>query len=105
VTLDELREQGFGEVDAEALALLTRDGEESYELHVLRIAHAPGPAGRLARSVKLADLDDHVAQAWTLGDPPYGWARHHIASAAARDLAVPEPVGVQLAERRVHGHE
>ena len=36
--------------------------DESYE-HVLRVVRAPGPAGRLARLVKLADLDDHLAHA------------------------------------------
>jgi hypothetical protein len=64
--------------------LLTRQAGESYELYILRIAYAPGAAGRLARVVKLADLDDHVARPWDPGDPPYAWARRHIAVGMAR---------------------
>jgi hypothetical protein len=81
-TLEELRRQGLGDVEAEALSLLTRPDAASYEDYVLRIAYAPGPAGRLARIVKLADLDDHLARRWTPGDPPYGWARRHIVNAS-----------------------
>lgn len=95
VTLNELCEQGLGAVDAAALALLTRLDEESYEAHALRIAHAPGPAGHLARRVKLADLDDHLARAWACGDPPYGWARHHLRGAVAREDAAPAPAAVR----------
>ena len=79
--------------DSNALELLTRREGESYELHVLRIAHAPGAAGRLARAIKLADLDDHLAQPWACGDPPYGWARRHVANAAPATSAV-HPHGV-----------
>jgi hypothetical protein len=82
--LEELREQGLSAVDCEALALLTRAPDESYELHALRIAHAAGAAGQRARTVKLADLDDHLKRSWADGDPPYGWARHHLRNAAAR---------------------
>src|SRR5881398_723068 len=72
-SLEDLRAGGLDAVDADALGLLTRGDGESYELHALRIAHAPGAAGRRARMVKLADLDDHLAHSWTCGDPPYGW--------------------------------
>ncbi|MGZ4233854.1 MAG: hypothetical protein ACXVVQ_20835 [Solirubrobacteraceae bacterium] len=82
-TLDELREQGLGDVDGEVLGLLTRGDGESYELHVLRLAYAPGVSGRVARTVKLADLDDHLARPWACGDPPYAWAHRHVANAAA----------------------
>jgi hypothetical protein len=34
--------------------------------------------------VKLADLDDHLARPWDPGDPPYAWARRHIAVGRAR---------------------
>jgi hypothetical protein len=84
VTLDQLRQCGLTPVEAEALMLLTRDADESYELYVLRIAYAPGPGGRLARAVKLADLDDHLKRVWANGDPPYGWARHHVGNAVER---------------------
>ena len=67
-----------------ALELLTRQAGESFELYILRIAYARGAAGRLARVVKLADLDDHLTRAWVDGDPPYAWARRHIAVGCAR---------------------
>ena len=70
-----------------ALELLTRTPGESYELYVLRIAHAEGRTGRLARAVKVADLEDHlqISGDHSLpGDPPYGWARRQIAIAQER---------------------
>jgi hypothetical protein len=83
-TTTELRGHGLTGVELAALDLLTRQAGESYELHILRIAYAPGAAGRLARVVKLADLDDHVARPWDPGDPPYAWARRHVAVGTAR---------------------
>ena len=83
-TTAELRGHGLTGVELAALDLLTRQAGESYELYILRIAYAPGAAGRLARVVKLADLDDHVARPWDPGDPPYAWARRHIAVGMAR---------------------
>jgi hypothetical protein len=83
-TAAELRDQGLSAVELAALHLLTRTAGESYELYVLRIAYAPGAAGRLARTVKLADLDDHIARGWVPGAPPYEWARRHIAVGAVR---------------------
>jgi hypothetical protein len=88
---DELLAHGLTQVESAALALLTRAPGESYELHALRIVHAGGPEGRLAREVKLADLDDHLRDApYEQGDPPYAWARHHVVSARRRrDLEPP----------------
>ena len=69
----------------EVLGLLTRGEDERFELHMLRIAHAPGPAGEVARAIELAELDDLLARSaadplrWDL--PPYAWARRHIAGA------------------------
>jgi hypothetical protein len=80
----ELREQGLTDIERAALQLLTRGRDESYELYVLRVAFARGEAGRLARIVKLADLDDHIAHAWVPGRPPYEWARRHVAFAVDR---------------------
>ncbi|HSD77092.1 MAG TPA: hypothetical protein VLA98_06790, partial [Solirubrobacteraceae bacterium] len=81
-TLEDLRARGLTDVEAEALSLLTRGGDEGYDLHTLRIAHAPGPAGTLARTVKLADLDDHLAftDPRDMHAPPYSWARSHVAA-------------------------
>jgi hypothetical protein len=80
----ELGDQGLTPVELAALRLLTRLPDESYEMHVLRIAYAGHDAGRLARTVKLADLDEHIGHEWVPGDPPYEWARRHIAVGAAR---------------------
>jgi hypothetical protein len=80
-----LRDEGMTELEEEALGLLTRTEDERFELHMLRIAHAPGPAGDVARAIALAELDDLLAQSaedplrWDL--PPYAWARRHIAAA------------------------
>ncbi len=89
----DLAPRGLTADEREALELLTRRREECYEAHTLRIAHARGPAARVARMVKLADLDDHLAQRWAPGDPPYGWARGHIENAIARLDRDPLPPG------------
>lgn len=84
-TADELFAQGLTPDELAALDLLTRSGDESYELHALRIAWAAGDAGELARCVKLADLTDHLSHASTLDDaPPYAWALRHIRAAQER---------------------
>ena len=82
---DDLIQQGLSPVEFAALELLTRSPEESFELYVLRIAHAAGPAGDLARVVKLADLDDHLTHdEMPAGAPPYDWGRRHIVVARGR---------------------
>jgi hypothetical protein len=84
-SLEELESGGLSPVEAEAVRLLTRDPAESFELHALRVAYAAGPQGRLARTVKVADIDDHLRH-----DPvgsatrPYGWARRHITNCQQR---------------------
>jgi hypothetical protein len=78
----DLSRQGLTAVELAALELLTRTPEELYDLYALRIAYAPGEEGRLARTVKLADLDDHLTHHQPPdGAPPYAWARRHISSA------------------------
>jgi hypothetical protein len=75
----DLKARGLTPLELRALRLLTRDPEESFELHALEIAYAQGPEGRLARIVKLADIDDHLANdPEHLNTRPYGWARRHI---------------------------
>jgi hypothetical protein len=49
---------GMTPAELGALELLTRAEGEQYDLYVRRIARAPGPAGDLARRVKVADLAD-----------------------------------------------
>jgi hypothetical protein len=88
----QLRGKDLSRTELEALELLTHGAGESYEVYVRRIADAPGPAGRLARTVKLADLDDHLAHASIPADaPPYAWARRQLVNARPRSIdATPE---------------
>jgi hypothetical protein len=83
----ELSRQGLTPVERAALEVLTRTPGESYELYVLRVAWAGGEAGELARTVKLADLDDHLGHEVPDTAPPYGWARRHIVVASERCAA------------------
>jgi hypothetical protein len=81
----ELEASGLTQVELEALWLLTRAPADSFEVHALRIAHAKGPEGRLARMVKLADIEDHLADNGDRTNTrPYGWARRHIATCQER---------------------
>jgi hypothetical protein len=75
---EELVALGVDPVELEAIRLLTRGATETFEAHALRIAYAKGEAGRLAREVKLADIDDHVVR--DQSTRPYQWARCHIAN-------------------------
>jgi hypothetical protein len=76
-----------------AVQLLTRHPDESFEAHALRIAYAKGPAGRLARMVKLADIDDHVSRrGGSASRRPYGWARCHVVASRARFDSPPAPL-------------
>jgi hypothetical protein len=86
-TTRELEAQGLTPGELAALRLLTRQPSESYELHMLRIAHAGGDAGYVAREVELADLDDHLRESYFVGAPPYAWARRHIMSQYQRERA------------------
>ena len=84
-SLDDLHERGLTPTERAALDLVTRRDGETFERHVLRIADADGPAGAIARSVKLADLDDHIGLARDAsGAPPYKWARRHVLASQHR---------------------
>src|SRR4051794_17017311 len=87
---DELLSHGLTAAESGALSLLAHATSESFELHALRIVHARGPEGRLARAVMLADLEDHLREdGYVVGDPAYAWARHHSGAARGRLDAVP----------------
>jgi hypothetical protein len=93
----ELIERGLAPVELAAVELLTRDPGESFEAHALRIAHAEGVAGALARRVKIADLEDHLRHAsMPPGAPPYAWARAHMRAVQARRGELPQ-VGLRAA--------
>jgi hypothetical protein len=82
-----LRAEDLSRIEREALDLLTHAPSEPYEAYVRRIADAPGPAGLLARIVKLADLADHLARPAIPADaPPYAWARQPLVSAQNRPV-------------------
>jgi hypothetical protein len=81
----ELRARGLTGEELDALELLTRRPSEPYMRYAERIAEARGVSGRLARLVKLADLDDHLAhRPAPPGAPPYGRAHRRISRAHAR---------------------
>jgi hypothetical protein len=88
----DLEAEGVMPVELQAVQLLTRDPDESFEAHTLRIAYAQGPEGRLARAVKLADIDDHLSRKGSIpSHRPYGWARRHVAGCRARFDSPPPP--------------
>jgi hypothetical protein len=75
----DLRTRGLTDTEDVALQLLTHGGAETYDAYVRRITGAGGRAGWIARAVKLADLDDHLAHAEIPpGAPPYRWARRRV---------------------------
>ena len=95
-----LRGKGLPRTEQEALELLTHAPGEPYEAYIRRIADTPGPAGSLARVVKLADLEDHLAHASIPPDAPrYAWARKRLL--AARDQAVQSAPGTPSRRRRL----
>jgi (p)ppGpp synthase/HD superfamily hydrolase len=76
---EQLRRLGLNNHESCVLALLTRRPKESYKRYVMRIARAPGEPGRIARTIKLADLDDHLRQRRVAARAPdYAWARQTI---------------------------
>lgn len=74
-----LRAFGLTRAEEVTLELLTRASTEPYEQYISRIACASARPGELARTVKLADLEDHLGHARIPpGAPPYAWARQHV---------------------------
>jgi hypothetical protein len=83
--------------------LLTRAPETAYMDYVVTIARADGDAGQIARMVKLADLDDHLAHGWEpSGAPPYAWARRCVANHMSGGACTP-PAMVVRAGRDIDG--
>ena len=93
LTIGQLRARGMSSTELSALVLLTRSRDADYRHYVQRIADAPGPPGALARIVKLADLEDHLANPSSASSspPPYAWARRAILRARPQTAtAMPE---------------
>lgn len=89
----DLEAEGVTPLELQAVQLLTRHPNESFEAHTLRIAHAKGPEGRLARTVKLADIDDHLSRGGRIASHrPYGWARRYVAACRVRSDSPPAPL-------------
>lgn len=61
VTAEDLRRWGVSEEDLIILDLLTRRDGETYNEFIERIACAPGETGKLAREIKLADIEDNLS--------------------------------------------
>ena len=77
MTEQELIREGVTGDEVVAVELLTRTtgaGDDAYLGYIERIASAPGRSGRLAREVKLADLEDRLQNPSARDDdwaPPY----------------------------------
>ena len=69
--MEEVRELGLNEIELAVLIPLTRRPDETCRAYVMRIARADRKAGRIARAVKLADLDDHLRQRRVGRHPDY----------------------------------
>jgi hypothetical protein len=85
----QLRARGLSSEELAALELLTRKGAGAgpYRTHIHRIADAPGEHGRIARMVKLADLEDHLSHPEMPSDaPPYAWARRCVLEHSGVDV-------------------
>jgi hypothetical protein len=77
--LDDLHRRGLTPVERAALDLLTRREGETFVRHTVRIGGDDGPAGAIARTVKLADVEDHIGLSRGGSyEPPYHWARRHL---------------------------
>ena len=97
VSEEKLLVYGASDDELRALRLLTRtlggDSESSYLAHITMIARATGPAGMLARAVKVSDLEDrmrHLGPGTGGSRPPYERAlRLLLAAEAARRAPAP----------------
>jgi len=115
LTRDELRAAGVTRDEISAIELLTRDrdgDEAAYLDHVARIARATGNPGKLARSVKRADLADRALHAVSGPEipvhPPYLEALSLLAastasSASGRMRAAGRQLGVTAPRRTTAG--
>ena len=71
----DLLNMGFPQHIVDAVLLLTHTHESTYVKYVTRIRDAPGYAGDLARTVKLADLKHNADPSRDPGDGSLDWLR------------------------------
>jgi (p)ppGpp synthase/HD superfamily hydrolase len=83
IGLADLQARGLSEFEGKVLELLTRRTNEPYAAYVERVADTQGRTGRVARVIKLADLNDHLEREVMPGAPDYAWARSKIRNARA----------------------
>ena len=81
VTMEQLRDAGFSQEILDAVTLLTHDPQYSYEEYVARLKTNP-----LARSVKLADLEDNMRMERVAELTEREWARLQRYHRAWREL-------------------
>jgi len=98
VSEEELLAEGLTDDELRALRLLTRTvvhgSESGYVAHIAMIARAGGPAGSLARAVKVSDLDDrlrHRGPAVNGSRLPYERALRLVAAASESIDGVESP--------------
>jgi len=92
-SVHELMARGITPTELAALELLTRTDGEDYGLDIARIARADGETGWLARTVKLAELADHLERipAYAAAARPYRSARDELERAQAKRDRRDEP--------------
>ena len=105
VSEEKLLAYGASDDELRALRLLTRSlggsSESGYLAHVTMIARAHGPAGVLARAVKVSDLEDrlrHPVRGTGGSRPPYERALALILAAEAAQR-LPAPDGTESPRR------
>jgi len=87
-TLDEIEEE-FDSVVRNAVDLLTRREEETYNEFTTRLAKAEhGPVQTIARVVKFGDLKDHLDRLHLLPPGERGIAKRYIKAAQLLDFDV-----------------
>jgi hypothetical protein len=100
VTERQLLMAGLTSEELRALRLLNRTSDSHsdrvYLAHLELIAHAAGRSGRLARIVKIADLEDRCRHPRVRPDgwsPPYARALHFLQAITGEDHGVAAGVG------------
>jgi hypothetical protein len=95
---DVLLDEGLSDEELRALRLLSRDDSDSevvYLSHIELIARADGTGGRLARSVKLADLEDRLHHPRVR---PNGWSPPYTSALKVLHRAAPPPMPASVRE-------